>query len=69
VAAEIESIAGHLATGDAGALMWFVIVYSDGDEEHREGTLVDATELASSAGLAVVPAPAGSYRWARHLAP
>jgi len=30
-------------------------MYSDGDEEHREGTLVEASRLADQAGLIMVP--------------
>jgi len=63
---EIESIAGHLVEGDESGLLWFVVCYRDGDEEHREGTLLDATELASSAGLVSVPASARSFRWVRN---
>ncbi len=62
---QIESIAGRLAEGDDLQLTWFVVTYSDGDEEHREGTLHDATDLAATAGLSVVAAPSRSFKWAR----
>jgi hypothetical protein len=66
VAIEIESIAGHLAAGDDSHLMWFVVCYSDGEEEHREGTLLDASELADRAGLTIVPTRSGSFQWVRN---
>ena len=66
VEVQIESIAGVLATGEDSRLTWFVVCYSDGDEEHREGTLLDASELAATAGLDVVPTNAGTFRWARN---
>jgi len=46
--------------------MWFVVCYSDGDEEHREGTLLDASQLAATAGLAIVPTRAGFFQWVRN---
>jgi len=51
MAAEIESITGQMATGENGALTWFVVTHSDGAEEYRQGTLLDASHLASTAGL------------------
>jgi hypothetical protein len=42
-----------------------VVTYSDGDEEHREGTLEEATNLAATAGLSVAPASGKSFRWVR----
>jgi hypothetical protein len=63
---EIESIAGRLKEGEDSQLTWFVVTYSDGDEEYREGTLSDATELATTAGLGMVPTPAGSFKWVRN---
>jgi hypothetical protein len=65
VAVVIESIAGRWPAGDDTPLAWFVVTYSDGDEEHRQGTHEDASELAGRAGLVVVPASARSSRWAR----
>ncbi len=62
---EIERIAGRLAAGDDSRLTWFVVSYSDGDEEHREGTLLDASELAAAARLTIVPTRAGSFQWVR----
>jgi len=45
-------------------LTWFVIAYADGDEEHREGSLSDATEVARAVGLTVVATTQpGSFRW------
>ena len=58
----IESIAGHLAMGPDG-LVWFVITYCDGNEEHRQGTLLEASHLASSAGLHLAPSGAGTFRY------
>jgi len=65
VEVQIESIAGVLEAGDDSVLTWFVVVYSDGDEEHREGTLLDASVLATTAGLDIVPTRAGTFRWVR----
>jgi hypothetical protein len=65
VAVVIESVAGRWPVGDDTPLAWFVVTYSDGDEEHRQGTHDDASQLACTAGLVVVPAPARSSRWAR----
>ncbi len=63
--AAVESVAGRLAKGDDSTLTWFVVTYVDGDEEHREGTLLDASELASTYGLVIVPTARGSFRWVR----
>jgi len=63
--AVVESVAGRLAPGDDSRLTWFVVTYADGDEEHREGTLLDASELASVHGLVIVPTARGSFRWVR----
>jgi len=62
---EIESVAGRLTKVDLGlTLTWFVVSYADGDEEHREGSLSDATDVAIAAGLSVVtPTHPGSFRW------
>jgi hypothetical protein len=62
---EIESIAGRWSAGEDAQVTWFVITYSDGDEEHRQGTHHDASELASAAGLVIVPTAARSSRWMR----
>jgi len=62
---EIESIAGRLARGENSLLTWFVVTYSDRDEGHRQGTLLEATELASVHKLVVVPTPGGSFKWVR----
>jgi len=62
---EIESIGGRLAPGGDRQLIWFVITYSDGDEKHCQGTLLEATELASTHNLVVVPAPGSSFKWVR----
>lgn len=64
VPVEIESIAGRLAQGEDSPLTWFVVTYSDGDEEHRQGTLLEATELASVHKL-VVPTAGRSFKWVR----
>jgi len=65
---QIESIAGHIVEDDDLQLTWFVVTYADGDEEHREGTMRDATELAATAGLSVVAAPSRSFKWVREPA-
>lgn len=64
MAIEIDSIAGHQANGDDND-QWFVITYSDGDEEHRQGTKLDASELASTHDLVAVPTSGRSFRWVR----
>jgi hypothetical protein len=63
--AEIESITGQLAAGDDSRLTWFIVGYTDGDEEHREGTLLDASELAHTAGLTIVPTRTGTFQWVK----
>jgi hypothetical protein len=63
--AEIESVTGQLKAGDDSHLTWFIVGYTDGDEEHREGTLLDASELAHAAGLTIVPTRSGSFQWLR----
>ena len=65
---EIESITGRLTrVGPSLALSWFVVSYADGDEEYREGSLSDATDVAMAAGLTVVPPThPGSFRWVRN---
>jgi hypothetical protein len=65
VAEEIESVAGRVAAGEEDLLTWFVVTFSDGDEEHRQGTLLEAGELASTHDLIAVPTPARSFRWVR----
>jgi hypothetical protein len=65
VGGEIERISGHLVPGDDSRLTWFVVAYSDGDEEYREGTLLDASQLAAKAGLVIVPTRAGYFQWVR----
>lgn len=65
VAVVIESIAGRWPAGDDTPVAWFVVTYSDGDEEHRQGTLLEASELASTHDLIAVPTPARSFRWVR----
>jgi len=62
VAAEIESITGHTAIGTDGQVS-FVVTYSDGTVEHRKGTLLDVSKLASTAGLHLAHSSAGTYRW------
>jgi len=62
---EIESIAGRRAEGGDSQSTWIVVTYSDGDEEHRQGTLVEATELASLHHLVVVPIHGRSFKWVR----
>ena len=65
IVAQIESISCRLAQGDDSLLAWFVVTDSDGIEEHRQGTLLDASELAAAHGLAIVPTSGGWFRWAQ----
>jgi hypothetical protein len=65
VAEDIESIAGQVASDDSEP-SWFVVTYTDGDEEHREGTLVEAGRLADEAGLILVPTHGKAVRWVRN---
>lgn len=62
---DIETISGHLADDDDNRLIWFVVCYSNGDEDHREGTLLDASELAATAELTIVPTRDGIFQWVR----
>jgi len=63
--APIESIACRLAEGDDSRLRLFIVTDSEGIEEHRQGTLLDASTLAGKHGLALVPASGGWFRWIR----
>jgi hypothetical protein len=65
IVTQIESIGCRLAQGDDSLLTWFVVTDSDGIEEHREGTLLDASELAAAHGLALVPTLGGWFKWVR----
>ncbi len=62
---EILSISCRLAEGDDSRLTSFVVTDSSGIEEHRQGTLLDASELAGAHGLALVPTSGGWFRWVR----
>ncbi len=62
---EIERVTGRLAEGEDSRLTWFVVSFSDGMEEHRQGTLLDASELASAQGLVLVPTLGGWFQWVR----
>jgi len=42
-----------------------MITYTDGVQEHRGGTLQDASELAQEHGLVMVPAFGGWFHWVR----
>jgi len=42
-----------------------MVTYADGIEEHRGGTLQDASELAAKNGLVMVPAVGGWFQWVR----
>lgn len=59
---EIESIAGS-ADMSEGGLVTFVVTYSDRYEEYRQGTLLDVSHLASTAGLHLTHATPGVFRW------
>jgi len=61
---EIERILVHLREGET-RLSQFMITYSDGVEEHRGGTLQDASELAAEHSLVMVPASGGWFQWVR----
>ena len=62
MAEEIESISGLSQGGDSP---WFVIIYANGEEVHREGTAHDATTLATTAGLHLVPTSPRIFKWVR----
>jgi hypothetical protein len=57
----IASIAEGVGTGH----VHYVLTYSDGETEQREGTLVDASELARSSGLRLVHSADDSILWKR----
>jgi hypothetical protein len=59
---EIESISGLSQGGDSP---WFVIVFANGEEEHREGTVQEADTLATATGLHRVPTPPRIFKWVR----
>ena len=44
---------------------WFVVVYSDDQEEHRVGTPDDAAALAASEGLEQAPSSPRTIKWVR----
>ena len=58
----IESIVGHVALGEDGVTS-FVVTYCDGNEEQHHGTLLEVSRMASTAGLHLVHASAGTFRW------
>jgi hypothetical protein len=62
MADQIESITGHLAMGTDGQVS-FVVAYCDGKVEHRKGTLLEVSRLASTAGLHLEHSSAGTFRW------
>jgi len=70
VADEIESITGRLTGVGADVdLTWFVVSHADGGEEVRRRSPWDATDLASAAGLTVLPpVRPGTFRWVREEA-
>jgi len=57
-------MAGDLVPGEDG-LTSFVITYTDGTEDHRRGTLLDVSRLASTTGLHLAHSSPGTFRWAR----
>lgn len=59
---EIERIVAHLAVGET-QLSRFMITYDDGVEEHRGGTLHDASQLAQEHHLVMVPTTGGWFQW------
>jgi len=42
-----------------------MVTYDNGTTEHRIGSLLDASELAFSHGLTMVPTPDDTFRWER----
>jgi hypothetical protein len=59
---EIISVSGLSHGGESP---WFVVIYDDGDEEHRPGTQQEAMQVASDAGLQRVDTPARTFKWVR----
>ena len=62
MAEEIESISGLSQGGNSP---WFVVVYTNGEEEHRAGTAPEANRLAVAAGLHLVPTSPRVFKWVR----
>jgi hypothetical protein len=58
---QIASIAEGVGTGH----VHYVLTYSDGETENRDGSLVDASELARSSGLSLVHTTDESILWKR----
>lgn len=61
---QIEWIVARLAIGDQ-RLSKFMVTYSDGVEEHRGGTLLEASELAQEHSLVMVPSFGEWFQWVR----
>ena len=64
VGSEIERIVARVAESER-RLSQFIITYTNGVEEHRDGTLLDAAELAAEQGLVMVPTVGGWFHWVR----
>jgi hypothetical protein len=60
----IECITGSAAYDEDG-LISFVVTHSDGTDEHRQGSLIEVSRVAATAGLHLMNATPGSFRWAR----
>jgi len=58
-----------IAEGDDREHQHFLLTWSDGDTESREGSLAEASELARSSGLRLVPTIDDSILWRRDLGP
>ncbi len=65
VEAQLQSIAARHLEGQNSRLMWLVLIYDDGIEEHRQGTLLDASELAAAHDLTIAPTTGGWFHWVR----
>lgn len=61
----IECITGSTSYGEDDHLISFVVTHSGGTEEHRQGSLLEVSRVAAMAGLHLVNASPGSFRWAR----
>ncbi len=61
----IDGIEAHLSEGALGTLRSFVIINTDGSRENRDGTLRDASAMASEHGLVMVPTVGGWFQWVR----
>jgi hypothetical protein len=54
-----------IAEGDDQGPTHFVLTFTDGGTEQRDGSLAEASELARDSGLRLVPTPNESILWRR----